>query len=116
MITAGLVIVISLPSQEVRRAKHNLYIYNGQACPPGANRADDCLPFYHLSSAASDTEFSRGQFWNRATVRAVLPDVIMQTDIGKSYASIKDAMTWDFLDPVALGKNSRGRHCHFDKK
>ena len=59
---------------------------------------------------AQNGGFRRGQ------VRAVLPDVIMQTDVGKSYASIRDAMTWDFLDPVAQGKNSRGRHCHFDRK
>ena len=67
-----------------------------------ANRADDCLPFY-LNPGGNDI---RGQYWNKGTVRAELPDVIMPTAAGESYAIIDDTqvdgdyvslLTWDFV-------------------
>ena len=62
-------------------------------------RADDCLPFYHVSHGMGVTDFT-GMFWNVNTVKATLPDAIVFADAGSCYYTVDTAaklLSWDFV-------------------
>eukprot|EP01052_Picozoa_sp_SAG31_P004904 SAG31_NODE_209_length_20304_cov_9.850285_3_plen_585_part_00 len=65
------------------------------------HRADDCFPFYHEPEEGTSSRW-RGQYWNKYTVRAELPDVITGTAPGLSYTIIdnaKETLCRDTTDP-----------------